>query len=80
MEKKQKTVKISLKNWELLKHRSVCIIRHKQNVTWSLLGKNPESQGYLKQEVAKRTYLIKNRKAITRILANYGINERWVPK
>ena len=65
---------------ELLKHRSVCIIRHRQNVTWSRTGKNPGSQGYLRQEVAKRKYFVKNRNEIIRILAKYGIRKEQVPK
>ena len=65
---------------ELLKHRSVCIIRHRQNVTWMRTGKDPGSQNYLRQEMAKRKYFIRNRKEIVRILANYGIKENQVPK
>jgi len=65
---------------ELLNHQSVCIIRHRQNVTWSLLKKDPSSQAYLKQEMAKRKYFVRNRGEIVRILTKYGINESQVPK
>lgn len=65
---------------ELLKHESVCIIRHRQNVTWSLLGKDPSSQTYLRQEMARRKQFIRNRNEIVQTLAKYGINESQVPK
>lgn len=65
---------------ELLKHQSVCIIRHKQNITQNICGKNRESQIYLKQEKTKRKYFVRNRDEIIRILAKYGINKNQVPK
>jgi len=65
---------------ELLKHRSVCIIRHRQNVTWQRIGKDQGSQNYLRQEMAKRKYFIRNRNAIIQILSRYGVRKEQVPK
>lgn len=65
---------------ELLKHQSVCIIRHKQNVTWSLLKRDPTSRNYLKQEKAKRKYFIQNRGEIVQILVKYGIKKEQIPR
>lgn len=65
---------------ELLEHQSVCIIRHKQNVMWSLHRIDPNSRNYLKREKAKRKYFVRNRREIVKILAKYGINEGQVPR
>jgi len=58
---------------ELLPHRHVCIIRHRQNVTWPRIHKDPGSQRYLKEEMAKRNNIIRNPSEIIKILANFGI-------
>lgn len=58
---------------ELLPHRHVCIIRHRQNVTWPRINKNPDSERYLNEEMAKRNNIILNRNVIAKILSNFGI-------
>ena len=60
---------------ELLPHRHVCIIRHRQNVTWPRIHKDPGSQHYLKEEMAKRNNIIRNRDEIIRILRDFGIKK-----
>jgi hypothetical protein len=65
---------------ELLPQRHVCIIRHKQNVTWPRIGKDPASERYRREEMAKRNNIILDRSRIIRVLKDFGIPAGLVPK
>lgn len=56
-----------------LPRQSVCIVRHKDNVTWKRIGKDPGSEKYKREEFRKRNNLITSRDRMIRILGNYGI-------
>ncbi len=57
----------------------VCIIRHKDNVTWKRINKKPGSRQYFLQEKAKRNNFITDREKIVRILRDFGIRPEQVP-
>lgn len=62
-----------------LSHRKVCIIRHRDNVTWPRINKDPGSKRYFLEEKAKRNNFITKRSEIVKTLKNYGIKEEQVP-
>lgn len=64
---------------ELIPDRRVCIIRHKQNVTWPRINKNPGSDHYRREEMAKRNNIILDRSKIIRVLKDYGVSADDVP-
>ncbi len=62
-----------------LSHRKVCIIRHKDNVTWTRIGKDPGSHQYMMEERAKRNNFITNRGKIIQTLKDFGIEANQIP-
>lgn len=64
---------------EFLPNR-VCIIRHRQNVTWPRINKNPASEQYRREQMAKRKGIILKRSEIVKRLKPFGIPEDLVPR
>ena len=56
----------------------VCIIRHGANVTFPRIHKDMSSRAYYKEEMRKRNNIIKSRADMIPILAEFGVDERWV--
>jgi len=65
---------------ELLPKHHVCIIRHRANVTWGRIGKDPGSERYRREEMAKRNNIILGRSAIIKRLKPFGIPADYIPK
>lgn len=64
---------------ELLPERHVCIIRHRANVTWPRINKDPASDRYKREEMAKRNRIILGRMEIVKELKPFGIPAEYVP-
>ncbi len=56
----------------------VCIVRHRDNVTWSRVNKNPASDIYKRQEFSKRKNVIASSDRMVAILKEFGIPEEMV--
>lgn len=57
----------------------VCIIRHKDNVTWPRINRDPASRIYMLQEKAKRNNFITNRGRIIETLKDFGVSSEQIP-
>lgn len=62
------------------KFRRVCVIRHRQNVTWPRINKNPRSERYRQEEMTKRNNIILARPQIIKMLKPFGIPENLIPR
>jgi len=58
----------------------VCVIRHRENVTWTRIGKDPRSNRYFHEEMVKRNNIILGRSAIIKRLKPFGISAEMVSK
>lgn len=65
---------------ELIPKHNVCIIRHRENVTWTRIGKDPKSNQYFREEMAKRNNILLARSAIIKRLKPFGIPANMVPE
>lgn len=62
------------------KERLVCIVRHRENVTWTRINKNPHSRSYLNEEMRKRNNVVTDRNKMARILKDFGMPKETVIK
>lgn len=65
---------------EMLPERRVCIIRHRQNVSWRRKILNPGSKQYCEREIRVRKNVILNQLEIIRTLKPFGIPANYVSK
>jgi len=65
---------------EMLPKRRVCIIRHRQNVSWRRKALSPKSRQYCKREIRVRKNVILNLSEIIRTLKPFGIPADYVSK
>lgn len=65
---------------ELLPYRHVCIIRHRQNVTWPRIHRDPASKEYYQREMERRNNIVLKRGQIIKILEDFGIPANLIPK
>lgn len=58
--------------------RRVCIVRHRQNVTWPRIIRDPGSEAYFREEKNKRHNFITDRAKMAAILEDFGVSEEKV--